>query len=99
MPYEDIYRDRLLPISELAIADGICYTRCPMGCPPVVVGGEAGAGPGGDTWGPGVATKRPFGSTRSVDESAGLSSCIAGEKNPKDRLCGTRRMPKAHRCL
>ena len=33
----------LLPISELALAEGICYPRCPLGCPPVVADGEARA--------------------------------------------------------
>jgi hypothetical protein len=36
----------LLPISELALAEGICYTRGPLGCHPMVVDGEARAGPG-----------------------------------------------------
>ena len=40
----DRKKHRLLPISELALAEGICYPRGPLGCHPVVVDGEVRAG-------------------------------------------------------
>src|SRR5262245_57611261 len=68
----------LLPISQLDLTAGICYTRYPhIGVNSRVGCGEAGAAPWGRHAGRGVVGKRPFGSARSGEQSSWLFSSIA----------------------